>query len=80
MLVEILVRVPSLIMGEIAWCVRVAAVLACPLVLFAVAALRSGSAADALCVETLLRIGARARWRPHSGIAALPHEWAVATS
>lgn len=42
MLVEILVRVPSLIMSDIAWCVRVAAVLACLLVLFAVAAAAIG--------------------------------------
>ena len=38
MLFEILVNVPLLVMLEIAWCVRVAAGLACLLVLFAVTA------------------------------------------
>jgi hypothetical protein len=42
MLFEIVVRIPSLLMSEIAWCVRVAAALACLLVLFAVAAAAIG--------------------------------------
>jgi hypothetical protein len=37
MLLEIFVTIPSLVMAEIAWCVRCAVVLTCLLVLFAVA-------------------------------------------
>ena len=37
MLFEILIDVPSLLMSDIAWCVRVAVALTCLLVLFAVA-------------------------------------------
>ena len=37
MLLEIFVTIPSLVMAEIAWCVRFAVVLTCLLVLFAVA-------------------------------------------
>ena len=37
MLFEIVVDIPSLLMSEIAWCVRVAVALTCLLVLFAVA-------------------------------------------
>jgi hypothetical protein len=37
MLLEIFVAIPSLVMAEIAWCVRLAVVLTCLLVLFAVA-------------------------------------------
>ena len=37
MLLEIFVTIPSLVMVEIAWCVRFAVVLTCLLVLFAVA-------------------------------------------
>jgi len=37
MLLEIFVTLPSLVMAEIAWCVRLAVVLICLFVLFAVA-------------------------------------------
>ena len=37
MLLEIFVTIPSLVMAEIAWCIRLAVVLTCLLVLFAVA-------------------------------------------
>jgi len=57
MLFEILVRIPSLIMSEIAWCVRVAAVLACLLVLFAVAAVAIGFCARRAAHRALAQDG-----------------------